>query len=158
MPCPVSDNGFRVHEGIRGVVGCPSDIKTEPGHKQGYEVAFGCLDRGGSDAVVVVRGLGKKSFRQLIGPGPADEDDAETQAWSHFADNVRKTATVSTVSAIHRSTRIHACRSSGYAIALGMHNFRDVDDVISAIGDWLDRMGASGEVMLVLEPVPNPAE
>jgi hypothetical protein len=154
-PCPAPSTGFPLRERLRGVVGCPSDIETRPGTSPGYEVAFKCLDRGDRDAVVVVRGLGKKPFRQLLGRAPTEDDDGEREVWCHFADNVRKTAVVQS---IHRSVRIHACRSSGYAIELGMHNFREVDDAVRTLGDWLARMNSNGEVMIVIEPEPDPVE
>jgi hypothetical protein len=138
-----------------GIAGCPSDIQTRPGSYQGYQVAFGCLDRGDSDRVVIVRGLGKKTFRNLIGNTPAEDDDQEKNAWRRFSDNVRKTATVSSVD---RSARIRACRSTGYAVELGMHDFRQVADAVRAIGEWLARMDVGGEVALVLGSRPEPGE
>jgi hypothetical protein len=140
---------------LRGVAGCPSDIATAPGQDEGYQVMFGCPDRGASETVVVIQGLGRKSFRQMLGPAPSADEDGEQAVWRRFADNVRKSALALS---IHRSARIHACRSAGYAVELGIHSFREVDDAIRAIGDWLARMDSNGEVMLVLEPRPDPAE
>ena len=153
--CPPSAVGFPLRERQRGVPGCPSDIETRPGDYPGYQVLFGCLDRGDSDSLVIVRGLGGKSFRQLIGSTPSEEDDAETRAWNRLADNLGKTVGVRS---IHRSSRIHACRSTGYAIELRIHNFHDVDDAVRALGDWLARMDSSGEIVLLIEPKRDPAE
>jgi hypothetical protein len=153
--CPAPRPGFPMRERLRGVAGCPNDIKTRPGPSYGYRVMFGCPDRGGSDTVVVVQGMGKKPFRQMLGPAPSTDDDGEEKVWRHFADNVRKSALVLS---IHRSARIHACHGPGYAIELGIHSFRDIDDAVREIGDWLERMDSNGEVMLVLERQPNPVE
>ncbi len=152
MPHP----GFPIRQPLHGVAGCPSDITTPPGQSEpGYQVMFGCPDRGASETIVVVQGLGRKSFRQMLGPAPSADEDGEKAAWRRFADNVRKSALSRF---IHRSARVHACRSAGYAVELGIHSFREVDDTIRALGDWLSRMDSNGEVMLVLEPKPESAE
>jgi hypothetical protein len=144
--CPTSAVGFPLRERQPGVTGCPADIRTQPGSYPGYEVVFGCLDRGNADSAVVLLGTGKKSFRQLMGPAPAEDEDDE-KPWRRFADNARQTAAVKSVD---RSGRVHACRSAGYAVELRMHDYREVDDAIEALGDWLAKMDVRGEVMLTI--------
>ena len=153
--CPTPATGFPLVERQPGVNGCPADIRTRPGDYQGYQTAFGCLDRGDTDRVVVIRGSGKKTFRQLLGSAPGEDEDWEKNAWNRFAENVRQAAGVKSTD---RGRRVHACRSAGYAIEVRMHDFREVDDAVRGLGDWLTRMNLGGEVMLVLAPRPEPGE
>jgi hypothetical protein len=146
---------FPLRERQPGVGGCPADIRTEAGAYEGYQVVFGCLDRGDSDSVLIVRGAGRKSFRQLMGTTPGEDEDAEKQAWGRFTENLRETAAVSS---IDRSSRIPTCHSTGYAIELRLHDFRQVDDAVHNVGEWLARMNVGGEIMLVLAPRPEPGD
>jgi hypothetical protein len=152
--CPKSITGFPLLGGKRGVSGCPGDIHVRPGTFEGYEVSFGCPNYENSDSVILVRGLGKKGFRQLRTTSPTGEEIEEKEFWRHTGSGIRK---IAEVSSIHRDSKAHACRGTGWAIELQIHDFRDVDQVVRSLGLWLARMDLGGEIILLLEPLPQPA-
>jgi hypothetical protein len=153
--CAAPTTGFRLRERVPGVVGCPSDVRTHAGTYQGYLVDFGCLGRGDGEGLVVIRGLGGKTFRQSSAAVPSEDPEDESGFWRRLGDVVRQTANVPSV---HAANRVHACQARGYAIELRMHSFREADDAISALGDWLARQGSGGEVLLVFEAKSDPSD
>lgn len=153
--CAPPTTGFRLREPVPGVVGCPSDVQTHAGTYEGYRVDFGCLGRGDGEGLIVIRGLGSKTFRQSSAAVSSDDPEDESGFWRRVAAVVRQTANVDSV---HRSARVHACQGAGYAIELGLHSFREADDAIHALGDWLARQGSGGEVLLIFQAPSDPSE
>jgi hypothetical protein len=153
--CPVPLPGFPLRERVPGVAGCPADVQTRAGDYDGYRVDFGCLGRGDGEALVVVRGLGSKTFRQASAPVPSEDGDDEKRFWTRLATVARQAANRPS---IHRGLRTRACQGTGYAIELRMSSFLEVDDAVSALGDWLSRQGTSGEVVLMFAVKPDPSQ
>lgn len=153
--CAPPTTGFRLRERVPGVVGCPSDVQTHAGTYEGYRVDFGCLARGDGEGLIVLRGLGKKTFRQSSAAVPSDDPEDESGFWRRLAAVVRQTANVDSV---HHSARVHACQGKGYAIELSLHSFREADDAIRALGEWLARQGSAGEIVLIFQARSDPSE
>jgi plasmid stabilization system protein ParE len=141
-------------EDRRDIAGDPGDVHTSPGRFDGYSVELGCADREDSHSVVVVRGLGTKSYRQLAGSAVPENQDEARRFWRAIADSVRR---VADVPSIHRSSMAKPCRGTEPAVQLDIHDFRDVDDAIRAIGTWQSKMDFGGEVLLLLVAAPLPS-
>jgi len=121
---------------IEGSVG---DVVSVEGEYAGFVVVRAC-----PRAVAAVIGTGEVPFEWLRRP-----DDASAR--EHLRQRVLSVLT--NIKSLHASGFGVACRERA-AFVLYMADYREVDDAIRAMGQWMANERLHGEVSIVVEAVP----
>jgi hypothetical protein len=128
--------------------GSPADVHTPEGAARGYQVYRHCPNYSSSFQAVAVVHAGHKDMPQAR---------QSVTLFMDFADAARRAAAVPS---IHWVTGLPRCFAPVHpldeAVALMLHDWRQVDQAIRNVGSWLAAGDWNGEVVIWPEPIPEP--